>query len=153
MSQLESTQVQSKLRAQVPSEREIWEAGWGEASVRVRVCGQCCGQWEVNPLGSSEKPTVSSTHRVGARPRIPHPWPPLLEGCSCTRAKQVSVWEEDLNRLSGGRLIVHSQSELTRKFVLLYTFKESAQTYSDVYFCPISLLCICNNGSEINRLT
>lgn len=58
-----------------------WGAG-GEASVRVRVCGQCCVQWEVNPLGFSEKPTVSSTHRVGARPLIPHPWPPLLEGCS-----------------------------------------------------------------------
>ena len=110
----------------MPSEREIREAGWGEASVRVRVCGQCCGQWEVNPLGSSEKPTVSSTHRVGTRPRIPHPWPPLLEGCSCARAKQVSIWEEDLNSLLGGKLIVHSQSELTRKFVLLYTFKESA---------------------------
>ena len=74
--------MKSKLRAWVPSEREIWEAGWGEASVRVRVCGQCCGQWEVNPLGSFEKPTVSSTHRVGARPLLPHPWPPLLEGCS-----------------------------------------------------------------------
>ena len=83
MSWLESTQVQSKLRSWVPSEREIWEAGaGGEASVRVRVCGQCCGQWEVTPLGSSKKPTVSSTHRVGATPLIPHPWPPLLEGCS-----------------------------------------------------------------------
>ena len=93
--------------------------------MRVRVCGQCCGKWEVNPLGSSEKPTVSSTHRVGAKPLIPHPWPPLLEGCSqgsetlCTsglllhQGQASSTWEEDLNRLLGGKLMVHSQSELT----------------------------------------
>ena len=60
--------------------RGSWKGG--KASIRVRICGQGCGRWEVHPLGPSEKCAALFTHGGEAGSLIPQSWPPLLGACS-----------------------------------------------------------------------